>query len=191
MVNKFDAELPIGTRNGISQNITNCISVICNFRNVSPKNTFWERCKKRKCFVIKHLRFCVSQKSENYSHSRAPCAAANKRWLSMSYRVSVKHWLLFLDSFCLFCHAFSNKNVSFADNLFLWHIFYFCFTLNCSICFTLKCSTLILQSLTVFASWVRSYGFITLSAFLLAKILKKNEIRPILPVFRAEQVRFN
>ena len=96
----------------------------------------------------------------------------------MSYRVSVKHWLLFLDSFCLFCHAFGNKNVSFADNLFLCHIFYFCFTLNCSICFTLKCSTLILQSLTVFASWVRSYGFITLSAFLLAKILKKTRLDP-------------
>ena len=49
----------VGQAHGMafSKNITYCISVICNFRNVSPKNTFWERCKKRKCFVIKHLRF--------------------------------------------------------------------------------------------------------------------------------------
>ena len=56
-VNKFEAELPIGTRNGISQNIINCISVICNFKNISRKNTILGRCKKRKYFVIKHLRF--------------------------------------------------------------------------------------------------------------------------------------
>ena len=42
------------------------------------KTRFGRDTKKRKCFVIKHLRFYVSQKSENYSHSRAPCAAARR-----------------------------------------------------------------------------------------------------------------
>ena len=111
-----------------SKNITYCISVICNFRNVSPKNTFWERCKKRKCFVIKHLRFYVSQKSENYSHSRAPCAAANRYWLSTSYRVFVNYWRLFDDTFCTFLHAHGNENVFLRQrNLFLCHIFNFWF----------------------------------------------------------------
>ena len=128
-----------------SKNITNCISVICNFRNVSPQNTFWERCKKRKCFVIKHLRFYVSQKSENYSHSRAPCAAANRCWLSTTYRVIVKYWHLKSDTFCAFLHVHGNENVFLRQkNLILCHIFNFWFYKNCS--------TQVSQSLTVNAS---------------------------------------
>ena len=42
------------------------------------KTRFGRNKKKRKCLIIKHLRFQTSQKSEIYSHSRAPCAAARR-----------------------------------------------------------------------------------------------------------------
>ena len=92
----------------------------------------------------------MSQKYENYSHSRAPCAAANEDWKSAVYRVSVKYWLLFFDTFCAFLHAHSNKNVLNGRWFsFLCKYFKFGFTLNCL--------TFVLQSLTVYASWVRRF----------------------------------
>ena len=47
------------------ENITNCISVICNFKNVSRKNTLLGEMQKRKYFIIKHLRFFSISKIRN------------------------------------------------------------------------------------------------------------------------------
>ena len=87
--------------------------------------------------------------SDNYS-STAACAAANEDWKSVTYRVSVKYWLLFFDTFCAFLHAHGYKNVLNGRGFsFLCKYFNFGFTLNCS--------TVVLQSLTVNASWVRRF----------------------------------
>ena len=51
-------------------------------------------------------------------------AAANRCWLSTSYRVIVNYWRLFYDTFCTFLHAHGNDNVFLRQkNLFLCHIF--------------------------------------------------------------------
>ena len=82
--------------------------------------------------------------------STAACAAANEDWKSVTYRVSVKYWLLFFDTFCAFLHAHGYKNVLNGRGFsFLCKYFNFGFTLNCS--------TVVLQSLTVNASWVRRF----------------------------------
>ena len=78
------------------------------------------------------------------------CAAANEDWKSVTYRVSVKYWLLFFDTFCAFLHAHGYKNVLNGRGFsFLCKYFNLGFTLNCS--------TVVLQSLTVNASWVRRF----------------------------------
>ena len=41
--------------------------------------------------------------------STAACAAANRCWLSTSYRVIVNYWRLFDDTFCTFLHAHGNN----------------------------------------------------------------------------------
>lgn len=46
-------------------------------KSVDRKNTFFQEKQKRKCFVIKHLRFLTVSKSEIYS-STAACAAASR-----------------------------------------------------------------------------------------------------------------
>lgn len=46
-------------------------------KSVDRKNTFFQEKQKRKCFVIKHLRFLTVSKSEIYS-STAACAAARR-----------------------------------------------------------------------------------------------------------------
>lgn len=56
-VNKFEADYLLAHGMAFLKNIINCISVICNFKNISRKNTILGRCKKRKYFIIKHLRF--------------------------------------------------------------------------------------------------------------------------------------
>jgi len=45
---------------------------------------------------------CIICQSDIYS-STAAWAAARRYWVSATYRVSVKYWHLFLDSFCPFC----------------------------------------------------------------------------------------
>ena len=64
---------------------------------------------------------------DNYS-STAAWAAARRRWVSVTYRVSVKYWHLFLDSFCSFCLIFQGKNGSMADSFsfldFIFILFY-------------------------------------------------------------------
>ena len=137
------------------------------------KTRFLEK-QKTQVLNSKALAFLDYLNFRNYSHSTAACAAANECWLSMSYRVGVKHWLLFLDSFCLFCHAFGNKNVSFADNLFLCHIFYFLFYTKLLDLFYTKLLDLYLAIVNCFCFLSQKFGFITRSAFLLTKILKNN-----------------
>lgn len=60
--------------------------------------------------------------------STAAWAAARRCWVSVTYRVSVKYWHLFLDSFCSFCLIFQGKNGSMADSFsfldFIFIIFY-------------------------------------------------------------------
>lgn len=60
--------------------------------------------------------------------STAACAAARRCWVSVTYRVSVKYWHLFLDSFCSFCLIFQGKNGSMADSFsfldFIFIMFY-------------------------------------------------------------------
>ena len=53
--------------------------------------------------IIKHLRFQTSQKSEIYSHSRAPCAAARWCWLSAIYIRTGQHIRCIFRTFCTFC----------------------------------------------------------------------------------------
>ena len=60
--------------------------------------------------------------------STAAWAAANRHWLSTTYRVFVNYWRLFDDTFCTFLHAHGNENVFLRQkNLFLCHIFNFWF----------------------------------------------------------------
>ena len=63
-----------------------------------------------------------------YYSSTAACAAARRYWVSVTYRVSVKYWHLFLDSFCSFCLIFQGKNGSMADSFsfldFIFVLFY-------------------------------------------------------------------
>ena len=76
--------------------------------------------------------------------STAAWAAARRCWVSVTYRVSVKYWHLFLDSFCSFCLIFQGKNGSMANSFsfldFIFILFYtrllnFCLTIvNCK-CF--------------------------------------------------------
>ena len=60
--------------------------------------------------------------------STAAWAAARRCWVSVTYRVSVKYWHLFLDSFCSFCLIFQGKNGSMADSFsfldFIFILFY-------------------------------------------------------------------
>ena len=76
--------------------------------------------------------------------STAAWAAARRCWVSVTYKVSVKYWHLFLDSFCSFCLIFQGKNGSMANSFsfldFIFILFYtrllnFCLTIvNCK-CF--------------------------------------------------------
>ena len=50
---------------------------------------------------------CIICQSDIYS-STAACAAANRCWLSTTYRVFVNYWRLFCDTFCTFLHAHGN-----------------------------------------------------------------------------------
>ena len=86
---------------------------------------------------------CKTICNNDYS-STAAWAAARRCWVSVTYRVSVKYWQLFLDSFCSFCLIFQGKNGSMANSFsfldFIFILFYtrlldFCLTIvNCK-CF--------------------------------------------------------
>ena len=84
--------------------------------------------KRGKSLFIKDLPRYYKFKFFAVYSSTAACAAARRYWVSVTYRVSVKYWHLFLDSFCSFCLIFQGKNGSMADSFsfldFIFIIFY-------------------------------------------------------------------
>ena len=111
----------------------------------------------RQIASYRHIKKDLSKRTDSFTYIRvmiysstAAWAAANEDWKSVTYRVSVKYWLLFFDTFCAFLHAHSEKNMLNGRWLsFVCKYFHFGFTQNCS--------TIVLQSLTVNASWVRRF----------------------------------
>ena len=70
------------------------------------------------------MRFQTSQKSEIYSHSRAPCAAARWCWLSAIYIRTGQHIRCIFRTFCTFCTftivLFQEKNSYVINFVFIY-----------------------------------------------------------------------